>query len=514
MRKTLLMGGAVLLVLALVFTGCDNSYDVTNTDTIPSLSGPGNLKAANSQKGVITLTWDRDYNVLRYDVYRQTGDEPAVKLAGTSNPLFTDGLNRYDDIVSDTNPLTVDTKYTYTVVAISATSTSQQRSIDVVQNGVSKTDITIPATPTDEYKGIPAKGDTTVVTAVTSLAYAKIKTSNGNDALQISWDKNSNPGVWYRLESNGQSVSSGFSSSIYGSKVVYTTDQLGNLSDGEKYKASVTAFYNSDYYKAAAPVSVEYTHSDPSSIISNFNARPITLYTNGNANGSYNVSLFWNQSLKAPAGVTYKLYRHEGTNIPSGVEWEAVSGVTIPSADGTGFIQVTLDGTNVPAYRQVWTFKVVATVNGEEVDESTIILNNAPWTVTTNIQTAGGSYAASVSTESGRKVTVAVQQVTSGLYSGDSIEFYAAPYSFFNSDGNVTSSDQYLSQFTSLGSISKADLEGADLDKRTKTGTVPKIGSYRIIAVLKNGDTKESQIPLYYSNGYSSQSYWYVNVSD
>jgi hypothetical protein len=88
------MGGAALLALALVFTGCNNAYDVTTTDTIPSLSVKG-LKAENSQKGVITLKWERDYDVLRYDVYRQTGDEPAVELSWTNQSnLFTDRFNR------------------------------------------------------------------------------------------------------------------------------------------------------------------------------------------------------------------------------------------------------------------------------------------------------------------------------------------------------------------------------------------------------------------------------------
>jgi hypothetical protein len=178
MKKALGMGGAALLAFALVFSACnDNAYDVTETETIPSLAGPANLKAANDHEGVITLTWDPVYDAQGYEVWRQKspeGDEekePAVKIydpqtsSGTSgiNPLFSNGSNRYDDIISPTNLLKQDVEYTYTVVAISSKST---RGVDVVQSGTSSVTI-----PKDKVIKIPAAGGYTV-TAVTGLLYA------------------------------------------------------------------------------------------------------------------------------------------------------------------------------------------------------------------------------------------------------------------------------------------------------------------------------------------------------
>ncbi|MDR1302452.1 MAG: fibronectin type III domain-containing protein, partial [Treponema sp.] len=130
MRKSLLMGGAALVAFALVFGACDGSgYDVTATENIPSLSGPGNLKAVNDQEGVITLTWDPVYDAAGYEVWRKTGEEPAVKLTKSSNKLFPTEVNRFDDIISNTNVLKVNTAYTYTVVAVSSTSTKVPRGI-------------------------------------------------------------------------------------------------------------------------------------------------------------------------------------------------------------------------------------------------------------------------------------------------------------------------------------------------------------------------------------------------
>jgi hypothetical protein len=39
MKKALLMGGAALLVFALVFSACNDAYELTETEEIPSLPG-------------------------------------------------------------------------------------------------------------------------------------------------------------------------------------------------------------------------------------------------------------------------------------------------------------------------------------------------------------------------------------------------------------------------------------------------------------------------------------------
>jgi hypothetical protein len=349
------------------------------------------------------------------------------------------------------------------------------------------------------------------------VAVAKVTLADGSKAVQISWDKNLNPGVAYKGKFNGGTVSSEtdkFSLSPDGKKVVYNYTYLSGLTDGEQYKAEVTAYYLTKYYNAGDPAeSPAYTHSDPS-IISSFNVSPVALYTDGSRNGSYNVSVYWYQRPAAPAA-TYKLYRHKGTNPSSYVEWEEVivPSPGIPNPDALGFIQVTLNDTNVPAYRQAWTYKVVALVNNEVVDSRTATLDDDAWSTPPSIRTNASSNPVAVSGEAGRKIKVEVERVTLGLYAGDTIEFYAVPYGFYNSSNAITSSDEYLAQFTPIGAISKTNLESDDAAKRTITsGSSVNAGGYMVIAVLKNGDTK-SQVSLLDS---SSQPYssWYVSVSN
>jgi hypothetical protein len=520
MRKSLLMGGAALLVLALVLSACNDGYNLTNTntETIPKLSDPASLKAVNEHEGVITLTWDPVYDAADYEVWRKTGDEPAVKLTAATPPnnLFAaPGGNRYDDVVSDTNVLETDTEYTYTVVAVSNKSTS--RGVDVVQNGVSTTHITIPAeiTPESEYAGIPARGNEGVVTPVGELKAEAAKTTSGSNVVRISWDKNENPGVLYKVEIPVQPSSpviNGFNLSEDGERVVYDYTNFNNLTDREKYKIKVTAYFAGDYYKAAAPVETVYTHSKPTNILAEdqsgdsiFEASVITL-----SSGEYDVSLYWMQDQKAPTDVTYELYIHEGTSFSNNVVGEPVT-VTIPAADATGFIQVRPPR---PAYRQAWTYKLVAKVGGEVVDSATASLVTAPWSVPSSINTNGTSSAVTVTQDGSKTIKVVVEQVTSSLYTGDTIQFYAVPYEFFNNSGITTDSDQYLAQFTPIGSgISKTALTG-NAAARTVTGTVSNLGSYLVIAVFKNGDTKVVSIPLSYPSGGSQSSWGPVNVNN
>jgi hypothetical protein len=475
MKKTLFMtGGAALLAFVLVFSACKDAYNLTNS--APRLPGPANLKAVNAQEGVITLTWDPVYDAAGYYVYRKTGSEPAVgpfKSSGSSNSLFADGTNRYDDIVSDTNRLQAGVAYTYTVVAVSATSTSVPRSVDVVQNGTSKVTIT-PAV-------IPERGVYTVA-PVTGLAVDKVNLPSSGMSIQISWDKNPNPGVAYKAEFGGNSPSNLFLSKD-GTKVVWNYGS--GLSDGERYRARVTAYYDNDYYKAAAPVETVYTHSDPGTIISGFSVSPVTLYNNGNGvESGYDVSVYWNQDLTAPAGVTYELYVHSGaSSVPNYVEWTKVN-VTVPAADDIGFRQFLLES-DKPAYRQQWTYKLVARVNGEEIDQAETALNNGIWGTSTP-SLAGTS----ATGQTGKKIAIIASRVSSGLYAGEVIEFYAAPSALVNSTNIQTASDEYLAQFTLLGELTKTSLESGNSLERTLTGTVPSAGTYRVIAVLKNGTTR------------------------
>lgn len=471
------------MVFALIFSfsACKDAYDITATENIPSLPGPENLKAVNEQEGVITLTWDPVYDAQEYEIWRKAGAEPIVKLNGSfKNKLFETRSIRYDDIISATNPLTPGVDYTYTVIAVSSASTS--RAVGVVQNGISTT--TIPAASVTK---IPAVAGYTVP-PVKDLAVAQITLSDGSKVVQVSWTKNPNPGVIYKGKFAGRDF---YYNDIYLSpdgKAAY--DSWENLDDGEQYKAEVTAYYSTSYYAGSAPAeSAAYTHSDPENIIEQFYVSPITLYTDGVQNGHYNVSLYWEQNPKAPAGVTYEVYRHEGTSIPDYVEWEAVNVPTIPAPDGIGFIQVTLDG---PAYRKSWTYKVVAKVNGEEVDSSRYSLNGSAWSVPTQINSDNySSDPVTLIPESSRKIKVEVEQTSYYLnVAGDALEFYAVPNSLYDSSDQPTSVDQNLSQYTRLGGLTKDDLKDPDPAKRSFTSTSLPAGEYVIIAVLTNGNTK------------------------
>ncbi|MHB9292037.1 hypothetical protein Holit_01125 [Hollandina sp. SP2] len=511
MKKALRMGGATLLAFALIFSACDNGTTKIEED-IPSLSKPENLAVVNEHEGVITVTWNPNLDAMKYEVWRKEGADGAMVHAGD---VARDGMAsvphrvfRFDDIISATNQLKTGVDYTYTVIAVSSTSTTTPRGVEVIQNGVAEYTIT-----QDKITKIPAQGAYTV-SKVANLAAARVTLPDGSKELQISWDKNPNPGVSYKGQFNGNSfevTNVNNSLSPDGTKVVYTYNQGNNLTDGEQYKAEVTAYYKAGYYKAAEPAeSPAYTHLG--GIITNLEVNPVTLYANGSANGSYNVSVSWIQNKKAPADVTYELYRHEGSGFQdSNVVWEAVTGVTIPKPDSLGFIQVTLTGTNVPAYRKAWTYKVVAKAGGEEVGSETESLNSTAWSSSSTIRMDTYNNPLTLDTD-GKKIRVEVEQVMSGLYSGDSIEFYAVQEDIYNSTNQTTSSDTYLSQYTLIGEITKADLESSDSAKRTKTSSSNfSGGEYAVIAVLKNGDTR-NKISSLYNASFNSWSNWTVTV--
>jgi hypothetical protein len=484
MKKALLLGGAALMAFALVFSACKDAYDLTTTatetETVPSLGGPGNLKAVNDHEGVIALSWNPVFDAASYEVWRETGDAPAAKLgdvsAGSGQPsLFADKSLRYYDIAGTDNLLVAGTEYTYTVVAKSATSTSVPRAIEVVQNGTSRTSVTPDKIPAPEGYTVPA---------VTGIAFAAVTNSNGQKVVRISWDLIPNPAVTYKVKFRGSDVTNTQSLSPEG-KVTLDYTGYSQLTDGEKYKAEIAAVYAKDYYKASAPAAAVYTHSAPQNIIEggSFRVSAITLSPNGVSNGSYNLSVYWKQSPKAPAGVSYELYRHEtqSGSVPNGAEWEKVD-VAIPAADDTGLIQVILDGDKVPAYRQQWKFKLVAKVNDEKADEDETDLNNGAWGTPSFSLSQKGS-----ATSESKKIVFSVYRVTYGLYAGDTVEFYAVQKTSTNNIGQTIVSDEKLGQSTKIGSLTKTDLESISDDDRKVTSPALATGNYAVYAYFRNG---------------------------
>jgi hypothetical protein len=142
----------LFLLLILALAGCQDAlsdYDVTQTNTGPSLPGPANLEAHKYTGGVL-LTWNLVPDAAGYQVYRYnraTGEEKAVR-ASTS-------VAHYElDLVAFENLLTPDTTYTYKVVSVSGGSGNRAvASLDeLVFNGVSSVDVTFVAAD------IPARG--------------------------------------------------------------------------------------------------------------------------------------------------------------------------------------------------------------------------------------------------------------------------------------------------------------------------------------------------------------------
>jgi hypothetical protein len=474
MRKSLLMGGAALVAFALVFGACDGSgYDVTMTDTaIPSLAGPGNLKAVNEQEGVITVTWDPVYDAAGYEVWRKTGDDPAVKITNSSNKLFPSGSgnNRFDDVISASNVLKVATAYTYTVVAVSSKST---RSVEVVQSGTSS--VTIPA---DQVAKIPA---TYTVPNVGNLKVAPVTLPNGSKVVQLSWDKNPNPGVEYRGElAGGQTFShNAVDLSLDGTKVVYNyyyQNQPVSLVDGEKYKVKVTASYKDDYYTASAAEEVVYTHSDLS-IISDFSVSVVTKRDSSNdPTGAYEISLSWKEKTTP---VSYKLYVHKNDGSgSSSYEWTEVT-IETPTTGAIGLRTLRLSS-NLPAYRQSWYYKLVALgANDEEIDTSTRSLNDAPWSSSLlNV----GTLTFDTTVAKTLKFEVA-QFGKDRLVTGETVEFYAVPSSITNVE-----SDYILNNATLIKSFTKGSLESVTASNRTAEKEFSNGGSYGIVAFVKNGN--------------------------
>jgi hypothetical protein len=465
------------------------------------LPGPANLKAVNEQEGVITLSWDPVYDAAGYVVYRKTGSEPAVQLSGTSNPLFSDGTRRHDDIISSTNLLKEGVEYTYTVVALSSHSTS--RGVEVVQNGTSSVTITPAKNDELKWKGIPGQAAYTVP-KVNELAVAKVTLADGTKTVQISWDKNPNPGVAYKGTFNGEIVSfesnaGKFSLSPDGKKVVYNYG-LSGLTDGEQYKAEVTAYYFTKYYNAGDPAESEaYT---PTSIISKFNAAVVTKLdsTTNQPTGNYEISLSWEE--KPVAGVAYKLYVHKYDEssldgdyyYSTPYEWTPVT-IGTPTTGNINLRTVRLTN-NLPSYRQIWVYKLVAEVESKEVDVAITGLSSAPWGTGQNLNVGTLTF----TSPSSKTLQLVVSQAQKDLLvSGETVEFYAVPERYTNVER-----DTILGNAILIKSFTKGNLESDTVADRTAQATLPYGGSYQIRAFVLNGTQRTEVNYSVYNGSYTS----------
>ncbi|GHV87588.1 hypothetical protein AGMMS50255_8840 [Spirochaetia bacterium] len=197
MKNTFLKGAMVLFVaVVFVLAGCEQSTNLSNTteNTILSLGAPSNLKADVGTDtapllGGVILTWDLDSNAIEYEVWRKETEGGSYKKLGS--PLLTSGLTeaKYADVISGTNVLKGDTKYTYKVVAVSANSTSRT----IVQNGEANLEV---STFPGQFPDLGAS----FISPVTDLA---VTVDAALGVAHIKWDDtNSNPLVRYVVSGN------------------------------------------------------------------------------------------------------------------------------------------------------------------------------------------------------------------------------------------------------------------------------------------------------------------------
>jgi hypothetical protein len=352
------------------------------------------------------------------------------------------------------------------------------------------------------------------------VAVAKVTLADGTKKVQISWDKNPNPGVTYKgtfsgssfpYDSNGNFVGP-LTLSPDGSKVVY--NYSGNLTDGEQYKAEVTAYYLTKYYNAGDPAESEaYT---PTSIISKFNAVVVTKLdsTTDQPTGNYEISLSWEE--KPVAGVAYKLYVHKDDEgsldyyYSTPYEWTPVT-IGTPTTGNINLRTVRLT-TNLPSYRQTWVYKLVAEVESKEVDVAITRLSSSPWGWGTGQNLNVGTL--TFTSPSSKTLQLVVSQAKKDLLvSDETVEFYAVPARYTNVE-----SDTILGNAILIKSFTKGNLESDTVADRTAQATLSYGGSYQIRAFVLNG-TQRTEVDYsvydgFYTNTYGPSRYYSADVSN
>lgn len=141
MKKAFLIGLGAMMVMAMVFTGCDNPTQNTRITTTEfngmyTLDPPDSVRAyAYGPTGFIRVSWDAVPNAAGYLVYRKaavSNGPTTVTFMGkksvefstlTPAPSFTtiphDSDLFLDDLISYSNEFRTGTNYTYRVVAVS-----------------------------------------------------------------------------------------------------------------------------------------------------------------------------------------------------------------------------------------------------------------------------------------------------------------------------------------------------------------------------------------------------------
>jgi hypothetical protein len=152
--KGVLVLGATALAMGLAFTGCKQVTDHTTAIVVgQQLMPPQNVKAT-AYPGANLITWDAVNNAAAYYVTRTDKKADGTVLATKDLYPSSCTTNTYCwDTVSDSNLLSADDRYTYTVYAVSASSSSGRipssetsQSGSAVQDSIGMTaDLKLPA---------------------------------------------------------------------------------------------------------------------------------------------------------------------------------------------------------------------------------------------------------------------------------------------------------------------------------------------------------------------------------
>jgi hypothetical protein len=236
----------LIVVVGFSMIACEQATDPVTVNTAPGNTtvtpGTGSLPAFTLNSAVhpggVLLTWDLVKDAAGYEVWRQA-NEGAV-LLGTVNDK-----TKYADIKTRLNDLKAGIDYKYTVIAVSAASTSQGAAPVVIQS--SKAEKTVNFT---------AANLEVTLTPVTSLSLAVTPYSR----VLATWDADANPLVSYEIFENEDFITTvdtphydfalrgGTVADVMVRKVLYNNeDDIAYYSPSEDVNAVITVFNKGTY---------------------------------------------------------------------------------------------------------------------------------------------------------------------------------------------------------------------------------------------------------------------------
>jgi hypothetical protein len=329
MKKTLLAMEIILLVgLSFVLAGCGQPTDVTVTDSIQSIEGPGNV-VVSAQPGALKVVWDLVADAESYEIRRKADVADArYEVVGSAKA----DENVFLDAISGDNILVDGTTYLYQVIAVSSASTRA-----VVQSGV--TTSAAFAVPTGTF---PARGDAGVVKAVTNVA--AVIAPNGR--VTISWDStNTDPVTYTAVRYTNSSANP-----------LPTTDDTyayTNVTGEGYFRGAVSAVWPNDYYPGSDAVPIaEVKYAIPTVTL---DTGSIT-FTAARDAGAEKVIVNWDPVFSATGYILQKYVWASTAASPSVIpadQWTDVTADQLVKADGDIYVEDTVPVDSSARYRLI-----------------------------------------------------------------------------------------------------------------------------------------------------------------